>query len=72
MKYNVDYLKPIGQIREPDPRWSGFGGIDQLGNISHLTPEHYAKPIEDIDLNDAVPEKVKVHFETAKNLALYA
>lgn len=72
LKYEPELLKPIVHIQDPDPRWLDFCGVDSSGNIVRMTLEHYAKPIEEIKLLDTVPEKVKVHFETARNLALYA
>tara|TARA_R110000868_G_scaffold13465_1_gene62815 strand:- start:117 stop:737 length:621 start_codon:yes stop_codon:yes gene_type:complete len=70
--FNPEYLREIGKMNTADPRWEGFGHLDQTGQFNPITIEEYAQPIIDLKLNSNVPEKVVIHFETAKNLALFA
>lgn len=69
--FHAEYLRPVDKMNTPDPRWKSFGHITPRG-IELITLEQYAKPIQEIRLNDEVPENVLTHFETAKNLALFA
>ncbi|WP_351088572.1 hypothetical protein [Shewanella sp. S1-49-MNA-CIBAN-0167] len=71
-KFNAEHLRPLEYMASPDPRWSGFGGLNIDGIHEPITIERYAEPIQKIKLNTSVPELVVIHFETAKNLALYA
>lgn len=71
-KFNPEHLRPLETMKEPDPRWLGFGGFDSNGEFKTITLEDYAKPIQEISLDKSVPESVVTHFETSKNLALYA
>lgn len=70
-KFHAEYLRPLEDMQAPDPRWRGFV-CDTPNGIEAISLERYAKPIQEIRLNDEVPESVVIHFETAKNLALFA
>ncbi|MBU0911100.1 MAG: hypothetical protein KKF22_01000 [Gammaproteobacteria bacterium] len=70
-EFNAEYLRPLELMQTPDPRWSTFGLLTPSG-FEPITLEQYAKPIQEIRLNDSVPEPVVIHFETAKNIALFA
>ncbi|MEM7207571.1 MAG: hypothetical protein AAF434_07095 [Pseudomonadota bacterium] len=69
--FHVEHLRPLEHMHAPDPRWQAFGYGTPDG-VDFISLERYAKPIQEICLNDEVPESVVVHFETAKNLALFA
>ena len=71
-EFHAEFLRPIEAMSLPDPRWEGFGRINENGKFEPITVERYAGPIQEINLNPEVPESVLIHFETAKNLALYA
>jgi len=71
-KFNAEHLRPLEYMASPDPRWAGFGSINTDGIHEPITIERYAEPIQKTKLNTSVPELVVTHFETAKNLALYA
>lgn len=58
----MDELKPLAEVLEPDERWRYF---------SRTLEEHHAL-ISSISLNAAVPDKVRQHFENARNAWLYA
>ncbi len=68
-----DQLRSIDCVCEPDPRTKFFVRLDEH------TGEFYPRVITDqhsdvacFTLNKSVPSCVSVHFETAKNLYLYA
>ena len=70
-EFHAEHMRPLEDMHEPDPRWRAFGRITPNG-VESISLERYAKPIQEIQLNNAVPESVVTHFETAKNLALFA
>jgi hypothetical protein len=68
---NPDHLKSLAAIYSPDPRSNNQALLDifQLGAIG--IDEHHAK-VASIKLAASMPEPIRVQFETAKNLYLYA
>ncbi len=56
----------------PDRRSDGLGGLRPDGSIGTVTLEDRYDVIKTCVLSEAVPLDVRVHFETAKNLYLYA
>lgn len=69
----MDTLKPLEKVTEPDERWANFGYPDPVDFSFHpiaLAERHAA--IAAISLKLCVPEYIREHFETAKNLLLYA
>ena len=70
-EFNAEHLRPLDYMQAPDPRWKAFGRVTEKG-FESISLERYAQPIQEIALNEEVPKSVAVHFETAKNLALFA
>ncbi len=69
----MDFLKPLPEIWTPDSRqtiWESVSSED--GSTRPLTLEDHYASIEQIVLNPEVPEDIRQHMETAKNLALYS
>lgn len=69
----MDTLKLLEEVTEPDERWVNFGYPDPVDFSFHpiaLAERHAA--IAAISLKPCVPEYIREHFETAKNLLLYA
>lgn len=62
-----DLLRTPENICEPDPRQKHFLTFDR-----QITLLDYYADISEIKLNEHVPDEVRIHFETAKNLALYS
>lgn len=66
------------QLRNPesalfaDRRFGSFAGIRADGSTSKITLQDLYGDIREFVLNQSVPHDVRVHFETAKNLYLYA
>jgi hypothetical protein len=66
-----DALRDPKQATDPDARSEAFAVLDPEGiRKATLADSHGA--IRDFVLNPAVPNSIMVHFETAKNLYLYA
>lgn len=68
-----DTLRDPKQALEPDPRSNNLVRFDthtQIPQPISLADQHDA--VARFKLNAAVPEEVTIHFETAKNLYLYA
>lgn len=57
-----DYLKQVEQI----------GSADTRNEFFNYTLEDIHGALSDITIHESAPSKVVVHFETAKNLSLYA
>jgi len=72
-EYNPDHLKPLAFINEPDPRSDFLVKADPDGkNFRRLTLADHYEAISRYTLTSPVPEKVITHFETGKNIYLYA
>ena len=73
MPHESDSLRSPDRICHPDPRTLSLVRIDTRTGQSHsTTPEDQYEAVASFVLNAAVPESVAIHFETAKNLYLYA
>lgn len=68
---NPDYLKPLNTVCVADPRSNGFVRIDARGCRKLGIDDYHADVVQFI-LDSCVPEHIRIHFETAKNLYLYA
>lgn len=67
----ADALRDIDRVMQPDPRSTYFSVIEQ-GQPRPATLQDRVDAIAPYVLNPTVPEPVRVHFETAKNLYVYA
>ncbi len=69
----MDTLKPFDEVTQPDERWESFVRLvsEPPGFRPVKLSEHHAD-IAMIELNPSVPERIREHFETAKNLLLYS
>src|SRR6267154_835970 len=72
-RITMESLKQFTEICEKDPR-HGFFCIINLadGTTRNWTLEDFHKRAEKISLHDGVPEKIRNHFETARNLLIYS
>lgn len=68
---NPDYLKSADELCLPDPRSNLVGRIEASGFRKATVSDHHSD-VAQLELSHAVPERVRIHFETAKNLYLYA
>lgn len=66
-------LRMVDSLCEPDPRNLSFVCFDaSAGGFRSVTATDQIGDIAQFTLRDEVPEPVRVHFETAKNLYAYA
>lgn len=65
-----DFLRALTNICSPDPRNESSKFAEEHGFDRSIETHHAAVSV--LILNDAVPGKVRVQFETTKNLYLYA
>lgn len=71
--FHPEYLRPVNYICAPDPRSVGFVTPDQeAGGWRTLQVTDYHKSVSVYVLNDAAPEDIRIHFDTARNLYVYA
>src|SRR5712664_3216432 len=69
----MEMLKPLSEVCEPDVRYKNRVDLDMTtGAFSETTIESLYSVIEVIALGKTVPEEVRNHFDTARNLALYS
>lgn len=65
-------LKSLDSIFEPDSVQSAFALINKAtGEVRQRTLRDHYVQIEEIVLDAEVPEEIREHFETARNLYLY-
>jgi hypothetical protein len=68
-----DRLRSVDCVYEPDPRTKYFVRVDvRTGEVYPRIIEDQHSSIACFGLNDNVPDSVLTHFETARNLYLYA
>jgi len=69
----MEKLKPLSEVCQPDIRYRSRADLDRTtGTVSETTIESLYSLIEPLVLPANVPDDVRSHFETAKNLALYS
>jgi hypothetical protein len=69
----LETLKPLDKVLQADERWSSFVSYKPARKgffSSELWERH--EVIASINLHELVPDSIRDHFETAKNLLLYA
>ena len=72
-KENPDGLKSIEEVFVSDPRHKSFVVYDEIKrNDRPLEINDLYLDLQEFILNPNVPEKVKTHFDTARNLYLYS
>ncbi|TLN01518.1 hypothetical protein FDZ73_15490 [bacterium] len=67
----ADALRTPASALLPDERTNAFAVIDQ-GMVRKITQADHHGAIARFELSSAVPIAVRIHFETARNLYLYA
>lgn len=73
MKYGTTdgVLKPIDEVLLPDPRFECFALTSATGVRPFDLPDMHGR-LNGFRLSSGAPEKVRIQFETARNLMLYA
>ena len=71
--FHPEQLRPVNYVAAPDPRSVGFATPDrETGGWRQLQLADYHSAVSSHCLNEAVPEDIQIHFDTARNLYLYA
>jgi hypothetical protein len=69
----MESLKPLSEVSEPDVRQKAFVTIDLADETMRpLTLEDFHRRATSIELHAGVPEAIRSHFETARNLIVYS
>lgn len=69
----MDFLKPLSEVFTPDSRQTGWVRLTAADlSMRPFTLEDHHANLEQIILDPEVPEYVRQHMETAKNLILYS
>ena len=69
----MESLKKFDEICQADPRQDFFCIINYFdGSTRKRTLEDFLKRAEKIQLHKGVPEEIRSHFETARNLIIYS
>jgi hypothetical protein len=69
----MESLKKLEEVYLPDERYRNRFNLDEAtGAITEMGIETIYESVEGLSLNSNVPEAVRSHFETAKNLILYS
>jgi len=69
----MDALKSIAAMFEPDPRQLNWWiRNEDDGTVRPMMLDDHHVNISQVTLSDSVPEDVRQHMETAKNLALFS
>ena len=69
---SADQLRNLATAFEPDDRSRTTVAVRPNGDVSMVTLEERHAGVSQFELTLAVPLDIRVHFETAKNLYLYA
>ncbi len=68
-----ELLRTIDTLYEPDVRHGYFSRFDStIGNFRPDTAAEHLEEVASFTLSTEVPQSIKIHFETAKNLYAYA
>lgn len=71
--FHPEQLRPVNYVSAPDPRSVGFVTPDrETGGWRQLQIADYHRAVSSHRLNKTVPEVIQIHFDTARNLYLYA
>src|SRR6266446_1007194 len=70
----MESLKKLDEICQPDVRQNAFSVLDSKypGIFRKRTVEDFHRAAESIELHDGVPEEIRNHFQTARNLIIYS
>ncbi len=70
----MESLKKFEEICQKDPRQDAFSVLDprHRGIFRKRTVEDFHQTAESISLHDGVPEEIRSHFATARNLIVYS
>ncbi|MHB1528004.1 MAG: hypothetical protein ACYCXT_01020 [Acidiferrobacteraceae bacterium] len=67
----AERLRTPENVCAPDPRQEAFVNVGSNGFSRRTMDDHFSE-VTEIALHEGVPERVRVHFETSRNLLLYS
>ena len=70
--FRGEYLRQPKDVHFPDPRSTSVKYDAAIGKMRPFTLEDHYRAVCDLTTHPGVPERIKIQFETAKNLYLYA
>lgn len=69
----IDTLKPFEELLEPDSRQKYFAVVNRItGESRQISLRDRYQAIEYIVLSPDVPDEIREHFDTARNLLVYS
>jgi hypothetical protein len=69
----TDSFRDLADINKPDSGWEALPVFDpQTGNCRPITVEDIHQRLCKLELNKNVPQQVRTHFDTTRNLLLYS
>lgn len=69
----LDTLKAFDELLEPDSRQKHFAVVNRhTGEARPLTLRDNYEAIESVSLDPCVPDEIREHFDTARNLLAYS
>jgi hypothetical protein len=70
----MESLKKLAAVTEPDVRQDFFSALDETSPdfFRKRTLADFHRSAESIQLHPGVPEPIRNHFETARNLIIYS
>jgi len=71
--FHPEFLRPVDEVCEPDPRSTAFVKLDrETGDFVPLSIRDQHDAVSGYSLHPKVPEDIVMQFETTKNVYLYA
>lgn len=67
-----EHFRSLQEVCQPDPRMENLVVPTSGGGLRQFELADWHAAIDEVQLRDSVPNDVWVHFETARNLALYS
>lgn len=67
-----DSLRSLDTLCAPDPRSASRALIDGAGNVRAFELQDHLDGVAQLSLGDHVPDTIRVHFDTARNVLVYA
>lgn len=70
----MEFLKKFDEVCQPDERQKFFARLDLASptGFQPLTLEDFHETANSIELHEGVPEEIRNHFQTARNLIIYS
>jgi len=67
-----DLFRKLDNLSAIDPRYASRGVIDTDGRFHPMKFEEHWRDIDALALHNGVPDMIRIHFDTARNLLLHS